>query len=217
MTWWDNPDYIMKKYISKFHYLTQDLPNRSHIDQAHIACGAGANWIQYRCLTKTDDELIDEINEIAAICDDWGATLILTNHYHLLDRVDAQGVHIEDFDADFKTIREYIGDDKTLGASATNIVRLLYVQETGVVDYCGYGPFAHTDTKPNNKPLLGFQGYRELQNHPIEMPVIAVGGVQLIDVGPLLETGIYGIAVSAAVNLSPDPATALREFYKKIY
>ena len=52
-------------------------------------------------------------------------------------------------------------------------------KHTGVVDYCGYGPFAHTDTKPNNKPLLGFEGYRELQKHPIEIPVIAVGGIQL--------------------------------------
>jgi thiamine-phosphate pyrophosphorylase len=207
----------MKKYISKFHYLTQDLPGRSHVDQAHMACGAGANWVQYRCLTKTDEDLVTEINEIAAICDDWGATLILTNHYHLLDLVDAQGVHIEEFDADFTAIREYIGDDKTLGASATDMEMLQRVQAAGVVDYCGYGPFAHTDTKPNNKPLLGFEGYRALQDHNIEIPVIAVGGIQLTDVEPLLETGIYGIAVSAAVNLSLDPAAAVKAFYRKIY
>ncbi len=111
-----------------------------------------------------------------------------------------------------------IGDDKTLGASATNTTKLMEVQNTGIVDYCGYGPFAHTDTKPNNKPLLGFEGYRELQKHPeIEIPVIAVGGIQLADVEHLLETGIYGVAVSAAVNLAVDPARALKEFYQKIY
>lgn len=207
----------MKKYISKFHYLTQDLPNRSHVEQVQIACEAGANWVQYRCLTKPDDELIDEINEIAVICDDWGATLIVTNYYELLDRVDAQGVHIEDFDADLIAIRKHIGDDKTLGASATNIKSLLRVQNTGVVDYCGYGPFAHTDTKPNDKPLLGFEGYRELQKHPVDIPVIAVGGIQINDVEPLIETGVYGIAVSAAVNLGIDPGSALKEIYRKIY
>jgi thiamine-phosphate pyrophosphorylase len=207
----------MKKYISKFHYLTQDLPNRSHIEQAEIACSAGANWLQYRCLTKTDEELIAEISQIADICDDWGATLILTNHYHLLDKVDAQGVHIEDFDADFKSIRDAIGEDKTFGASATNLEALLKVQATGVVDYCGYGPFRHTDTKPNNKPLLGFEGYRQLQKQPIEIPVIAVGGITLNDVETLIQTGIYGIAVSAAVNLAIDPGAAVKEFYRKIY
>ncbi|HVW14759.1 MAG TPA: thiamine phosphate synthase [Mucilaginibacter sp.] len=207
----------MKKYVSKFHYLTQDLPNRSHAEQAHIACGAGANWVQYRCLTKPDDELIGEINEIAAICDDWGATLIVTNHYKLLDRVDAQGVHIEDFDADLTAIRKHIGDDKTLGASATNIERVLRVQAAGVVDYCGYGPFAHTDTKPNNHPLLGFEGYRILQKEQVQIPVIAVGGIRITDVEPLLETGVYGIAVSGAINLAVDPAAVLKEFYRKIY
>ena len=207
----------MKKYISKFHYLTQDLPNRSHVEQAEIACSAGANWVQYRCLTKTDDELIVEINQIADICDEWGATLILTNHYHLLDKVDAQGVHIEDFDADFAAIREYIGEDKTLGGSATNPEALLKVQATVVVDYCGYGPFNYTDTKPNNKPLLGYEGYRQLQKMSIDIPVIAVGGVQLTDVEILIQTGIYGIAVSAAVNLAVDPPQAVKEFYRMIY
>ncbi|SDE80843.1 thiamine-phosphate diphosphorylase [Mucilaginibacter pineti] len=207
----------MKKYISRFHYLTQDMPGRTHAQQVQMACGAGANWVQYRCMTKPEDELIDEINEIAEICDDWGATLIITNHYDLLDRVDAQGVHIEDFDADFATIRKVIGDDKTLGASATNLPDLLAIQALNVVDYVGYGPFAHTDTKPNDKPLLGYAGYRELEKSPVEIPVIAVGGIRLNDVEQLLQTGIYGIAISAAVNLAPDPAAMLKEFYRKMY
>lgn len=208
----------MKKYISRFHYLTQDLPNRSHVEQANIACQAGANWVQYRCLTKTDDELIDEINEIASICDDWGATLILTNHYHLLDRVDAQGVHIEDLDADFVAIRQAISDEKTLGASAISIDRILQIQALGVVDYCGYGPFAHTDTKPNDYKLLGYKGYLELEKHPVSIPVIAVGGIQLVDAERLMQTTpIAGIAVSGAINLSLDPKAAVKAFYQKVY
>ena len=207
----------MKKYISKFHYLTQDLPNLTHVEQAQIACEAGANWIQYRCMSKSDEEMMAEINQIASICDDWGATLILANHYHLLDKVDAQGVHIEDLNADFAAIREAITDEKTLGASATNIEALVRIQNTGVVDYCGYGPFANTDTKPNDKPLLGYEGYRQLERQPIDIPVIAVGGVQLKDVDLLMQTGIYGIAVSSAVNLSLDPGGMVKEIYRKIY
>jgi thiamine-phosphate pyrophosphorylase len=207
----------MKKYISKFHYLTQDMANRSHTEQVEIACAAGANWVQYRCMTKSDDELIDEINDLAVICDDWGATLIITNHYDLLDRVDAQGVHIEDFDADLITIRKVIGEDKTLGTSATNAVDLLKIQNLGVVDYCGYGPFAHTDTKLNDFPLLGYEGYRLLEKQPVDIPIIAVGGIQLTDVEQLLKTGIYGIAVSSAINLSLNPAAMVKEFYRSIF
>jgi thiamine-phosphate pyrophosphorylase len=207
----------MKKYISKFHYITQDLPGSSHITQVQMACAAGANWVQYRCMTKPEADLINEINEIANICDDWGATLIITNRYDLLKVVDAQGVYIEDSDADFIAIRKTIGEDKTLGALATDLACLLKIQNLDVVDYCEYGPFAHTDSKPDTLPILGYNGYRELEKASIEVPIIAVGGIQLKDVEHLLQTGIYGIAVSSAINLSLDPAGMVKAFYRKMY
>lgn len=210
----------MKKFISKLHYLTQDLPNRSHAEQTQIACEAGANWIQYRCLSKTDEEMIPEIHHVAAICDDWGATLILTDHYHLLDKVDAQGVHMEDMQADFAAIREVITDEKTLGASANSFEDIQRIALSGVVDYAGCGPYALTQTKPNNYPLLGIEGYREIirkmANSKINLPLLAVGGIKIEDIDKLMQTGIHGIAVSAAVNLADEPAVALREIYKMI-
>ena len=211
----------MKKYISKFHYLTQDLPHRTHIEQTEIACTAGANWIQYRCFSKADEDLIQEINQVASICDDWGATLILTDHYHLLDQVDAQGVHIEDMHANFAAIREIITDEKTLGASANRLVDIQRINASGVVDYAGYGPFAVTKTKPNDYPLLGIDGYKKITDTMaelgIDLPLIAVGGINLEDSEALVNSGIYGIAVSAAVNSSDLPGKMIREFYKKIY
>lgn len=211
----------MKKYISKLHYLTQDLPDRSHIEQTEIACKAGANWIQYRCFSKNDEELIGELHQVASICDDWGATLILTDHFHLVDKVDAQGVHLENMNADFKEIREVISDEKTLGASANSIIDIERIVDSGFVDYIGCGPFGLTKTKPNDYPVLGIEGYKtivhEMNKMGMNIPVIAVGGVVIDDVENLLKTGIYGIAVSAAINLAEDPGAALKEFYQKIY
>lgn len=211
----------MKKYISKFHYLTQDLPNRSHAEQTRIACEAGANWIQYRCLSKTDEELIAEIHEVAAICDDWGVTLVLTDHFHLLDQVDAQGVHVEDMKADFKAIRNQIGEDKTLGGSANTFEDVCRMNQAGQVDYIGLGPFSITLTKPNNYPLLGIDGYKtilqKMDDITIEIPILAVGGVAIDDVELLLNTGVHGLAVSAAINHASDTAKALQIFYKMIY
>lgn len=210
----------MKKYISRFHYLTQDLPDRSHIQQAQTACEAGANWIQYRCFSKGDDELLEEVNQIAAICDDWGATLIITDHLHLLDKADIQGVHIEDMQADFKVIRQKIGQDKTLGASANTIGDIIRIAESNSVDYIGCGPFALTLTKPNDYPLLGTDGYKAITDSMVQkgiaIPLLAVGGITIDDVEDLLKTGIYGVAASSAINLAPDPAKAFKEIYRKV-
>lgn len=211
----------MQKYISKFHYLTQDLPHQSHLEQVSTACESGANWIQYRCFSKNEEQLLDEINRIAEICDDWGTTLIVTDHVSLLSKADIQGLHIEDMNADFKSIRNIIGPDKTFGASANTIEDIIRIAESGVVDYIGCGPFAVTHTKPNDYPLLGVEGYKEItekmQDLGISIPLLAVGGVGADDVAPLLQAGVYGVAISAAVNLAENPSKAFKEIYKKLH
>lgn len=212
---------MLKKFVDKLHYLTKDLDDRSHAEQTLAACHGGAKWIQYRSLYKSDIELLEEINEIASICDDWGATLIITNHYHLLDKADVQGVHIEDTNADFLAIRRIIGEDKTLGVSALNIDQIIRANNTVAVDYIGCGPFAVTHTKPNEFALWGYKGYADIiaktKELDISIPLLAVGGITENDVKPLLETGVHGIAVSAAISEAEDITAAYKAFYKQIY
>lgn len=209
----------MKKYIEQLHYITHDLETLSHVEQARIVCEAGGKWVQYRCLTKNDEELLNDINQIAAICDDWGATLIVTDHVHLKDKADIQGFHIEDMDADFLSIRAALGEAYTLGGSSNTVEGLMRLSRDGV-DYAGFGPFAHTDTKPNSFPHLGLQGYAQammkLKALELELPVLAVGGVKIEDVDALLETGIFGIAVSSAINQAGDVEAAYLDFYQKL-
>jgi thiamine-phosphate pyrophosphorylase len=210
----------MKKYISKFHYLTQDLDHISHLEQTQLACGAGANWIQYRCLSKTDEEMLAELHPIAEVCDDWGATLIVTNHYHLVHQADIQGVHIEDMDADLNLIRAEIGENKTLGASATEANQVInHIKNSA--DYVGCGPFSITLTKPNNDELWGVKGYQnavnQLKELGLETPIIAVGGVKLADVDLLLATGVHGLAVCSAINDTNNITKAYKEFHKVIF
>lgn len=206
----------MKKYIEKLHFITHDIPQHTHVAQAQIACEAGAKWIQYRCLSKADDELLADINVIANICDDWGATLIVTNHIHLKGKADIQGFHIEDMDANFIALRKQLGDEFTLGGSSNTIENLMRLANEGA-DYAGFGPFKVTTTKPNNSPLLGVQGYTEamqtLKLQEIDLPILAVGGVTLEDVDALLATGIYGISASSAINQAEDMYQAYKDFY----
>ena len=210
----------MKKYISKFHYLTQDLPHISHLEQTQQACSAGANWIQYRCLSKTDEEMLNELHQIAEVCDDWGATLIVTNHAHLVHQADIQGVHIEDMEADLSLIRAQIGENKTLGASATNVNQIVnHIKNTA--DYVGCGPFSVTLTKPSNNELWGVKGYEnavnKLKELGLDFPLVAVGGVKLEHVEVLLATGVHALAVCSAINDTNDIANAYKEFHQLIF
>jgi len=209
----------MKKFIEKLHFITHDIDQHSHIEQAQIACAAGAKWIQYRCLTKNDDELLQDINAIAEICDDWGATLIVTDHIHLNGKADIQGFHIEDMEADIISIRAQLGEAITIGGSANTVENLIRIAKDGA-DYAGFGPFSISTTKPNNAPLIGVEGYRkamlELNKHNINLPVLAVGGVTIDDVDAVMETGVFGIAASSAINQAEDMHEAYQAFYNKL-
>lgn len=209
----------MKKFIEKLQFITHDIHQHSHIEQANIACSEGAKWIQYRCLTKNDEELLEDINAIAGICDDWGATLIVTDHIHLNGQADIQGFHIEDMDADFVKLREQLGEAVTIGGSSNTVEGLIRLAAEGA-DYAGFGPFYTTRTKPNTAPLLGVEGYEKamqvLKAQEINLPVLAVGGVTLSDIDPLMATGIFGIAVSEAINQAEDMSAAYRAFYDGI-
>lgn len=209
----------MKKYIETLQFITHDLNSLTHIEQTQIACEAGAKWIQYRCLTKDDDALLAEINAVAEICDDWGATLIVTNHIHLNRKADIQGFHIEDMDADFVALRAQLGEDITIGGSSNTVEGLIRLAEEGA-DYAGCGPFNITTTKPNDFPLLGVAGYAEivsiLKEKGIALPILAVGGITLDDVDALMETGIFGIAASSAINQAENMKYAYQDFYDKV-
>jgi len=209
----------MKKYIEHLHFITHDIDTLTHIEQTQLACEAGAKWVQYRCLTKDDEALLAEINVIAEICDDWGATLIVTNHIHLNRKADIQGFHIEDMDADFLALREQLGEDITIGGSANTVEGLIRLAAEGA-DYAGYGPFNLSTTKPNDFPLLGISGYAAMMSvikeKEIILPVLAVGGVTLDDVDALMETGIFGIAASSAINQSENMKYAYQDFYDKV-
>ncbi|MBB5437036.1 thiamine-phosphate pyrophosphorylase [Pedobacter sp. AK017] len=209
----------MKKFIEKLHFITHDIEHLSHLEQAQIACTAGAKWIQYRCLTKNDNELLADINAIAEICDDWGATLIVTDHVHLNGMADIQGFHIEDMAADFVKLRQQLGEALTIGGSANTVEGLIRLAAEGA-DYAGFGPFYTTLTKPNDLPLLGIEGYRKamglLKEKVIDLPVLAVGGITANDIDPLMNTGIFGIAASAAINRADDMREAYLSFYDRI-
>jgi len=165
--------------------------------------------------------MLDELHQIAAICDDWGATLIVTDHIQLLEKADIQGVHIEDMDCDFEAVRKRIGTEKTLGASAHTFENIKRIVASSVVDYVGCGPYSLTDTKPNEYSVLGISGYKSIvelmKTEGINIPLLAVGGVTINDIENLMKTGVYGIAVSAAINKADNPSKSFKDIYHKIY
>ncbi len=200
--------------IARLHYLTQDLDEFSHPELTEIACKNGIRWVQLRVKDKPVDEWLQIAREVKQICDYFGATLIINDNAEIAKAIDAHGVHLGKNDMPVPEARLILGRDKFIGGTANSMEDVLRLVQQGA-DYIGLGPYRFTHTKKNLAPALGMEGYAAvLKSLPLDVtiPIIAIGGIQVEDVTPLFHTGIYGVAVSSAINLSDDKDKTITTF-----
>ena len=198
--------------ISRFHYLTQDLPDISQQELAEIACKNGIRWIQLRVKNKPFEDWLQIAKDVKQICNHFQTTLIINDHAEIAKAVDADGVHVGKNDVTVLAARKIVGESKIIGATANSLEDILAHQKNGV-HYIGLGPYKFTKTKEKLNPILGLEGYSIIQqsNNSI-IPIIAIGGIQLEDVQPLMNTGVHGVAVSSVINLADDKAKVISSF-----
>jgi thiamine-phosphate pyrophosphorylase len=209
----------MIKAISHFHFITQDVAGTDHPSLALRACEAGVDWVQLRVKKKSWNEWLDIALKTEFVCRNHNSILIINDNPLIAKAVKADGVHLGKEDMTPREARELLGSAAIIGGTANTIEDVERLAEEGV-DYIGAGPFRFTNTKENLSPVLGLQGYEAILDHcrknKISIPIIAIGGIKTEDVKPLMQKGIYGIAVSSAVNLAEDPSAAIRKFRNKI-
>ncbi|MCB0507258.1 MAG: thiamine phosphate synthase [Bacteroidetes bacterium] len=200
--------------IQRFQYLTQDVDEITHQELAEIACKNGIRWVQLRVKNKPFDEYLSIAKDVKKICDKFQATLIINDNVEICKRINADGVHLGKQDMQIVEARKILGENKIIGGTTNAENDILELVEQGV-DYVGLGPFKFTKTKNNLSPTLGIDGYKNILqsiNNQTNIPIIAIGGININDVNNLLETGIYGIAVSSAINLSNNKEKTIAQF-----
>ena len=198
--------------ISRFHYLTQDLPDISHQELAEIACKNGIRWIQLRVKNKPFEDWLQIAKDVKQICNHFQTTLIINDHAEIAKAVDADGVHVGKNDVTVLAARKIVGESKIIGATANTLQDILAHQKNGV-NYIGLGPYKFTKTKEKLNPILGLEGYSIIQqSNNSSIPIIAIGGIQVEDVQPLMNTGVHGVAVSSVINLADDKAKVISSF-----
>ncbi len=206
--------------ISRLHYLTQDLEQISHVDLIEEACGlTKIDWIQLRVKSKEESEVLAIAKAAREICTLWNVKLILNDYVHIAKQINADGVHLGKSDMPIEKARAILGTEKIIGGTANTFEDIKKLYQAGV-NYVGVGPYKFTTTKENLSNILGLEGYQDILKQCIEanisIPIIAIGGIQLYDVVPLLATGVHGIAIASAINLSDDRAETAEQFLKEI-
>ncbi len=194
--------------FEKIQYISQGKSPEEQIANIEKALDVGCKWIQLRYKNKPIEEVLTLAKMVQKICKAYDAKLIINDHVEVAYQIDADGVHLGLNDISIAEARKLLKQNKIIGGTANTIEDVLQrVHEK--CDYIGLGPFRFTTTKEKLSPILGLEGYQnilcELKNRNIEIPIYAIGGIEEDDIEKLVETGVYGIAVSGLITNHNHP------------
>ncbi|MGB5931814.1 MAG: thiamine phosphate synthase [Anaerolineae bacterium] len=181
---------------------------RSHLEVAQATIEGGASIIQFRDKQMSTRQLVETARKIKELTDEASIPLIINDRLDVALAVDADGVHVGQDDMPAALARQLIGPHKILGVSASTVEEALQAEREGA-DYVSASPVFTTPTKPDAPPPTGLEGLKAIVE-AVNLPVIAIGGINEKNAAEVIEAGAQGIAVISAVISAPDIVAAAR-------
>ncbi len=183
------------------------------------AAKGGADVIQIR-----DKKL--PASEIFAICSSLWSKIENLQHAPELfvnDRVDIAiashlgGVHLAAKSLPIRVAKSVLREANwqgTVGVSVHSLDEAVTAEEHGA-DYITYGHIFASESH-RGEPPRGLSALARIVD-AVNIPVIAIGGIQVQNIGPVLSTGCSGVAVIGAVMHQDYPYDAVQKLKEQIY
>lgn len=172
----------------------------------------GATFLQIREKDLDAASFKQEAKELKTLCASLKVPFVVNDSVEIAMDIDADGVHVGQSDIRGRDIRAMIGPDKILGISAGTVEEAVAAEKAGA-DYIGVGAVFATSTKKNARAL----SHEALCNicQAVNIPVVAIGGINGSNMQELRGSGIDGIAVVSAIFAAADPVNATRELLQQ--
>lgn len=203
--------------LSRIQYISSGRTQNEQMENIRQVLDTGADWIQLRWKEGSGSALFNLAEEVRALSLTYRARFIINDWMELAKAVDADGLHLGLQDGGIDEARRLLGRKKIIGGTANTIGDVIQRTNEGC-DYIGLGPLRYTSTKAKLSPILGQYGYRKITTQLTKKsisspPLFAIGGILESDINELLQTGIYGIAISSLLNRSPQSLNLIKQQY----
>ncbi len=168
----------------RVHAIVDDL------DTARLAIAAGATVVQLRVKAPTA-EVVARGRDFRKL----GTRFVVNDDVDAALELGADGVHLGQSDTGADRARQR---GLLLGRSATSYEEAIDAD----ADYLGVGPIWETPSKDDASPALGLEELARICK-AVQMPVIAIGGIDASNAAACIEAGAAGVAV---IRAATDPA-----------
>ncbi len=196
--------------MDRIYFITHKTDKYSYIESAKLALDCGIRLIQLRMKHSSESEILKTAFILKEECEKYQAKLIINDNSELAFKIGADGVHLGQKDEAISLARNKIKTNQIIGRTCNTKEQILKAYEEGA-DYIGLGPYRFTSTKENLSPILGIDGYKNIN---LDIPIYAIGGIRLEDAEKLAQTKVYGIAISSLILESKAPENLIKELRK---
>ncbi|WP_138990682.1 thiamine phosphate synthase [Clostridium arbusti] len=169
----------------------------------------GVTIVQVREKDVSTREFYKVALEVKEITDKYNVPLIINDRIDIAQAVDAAGVHLGQDDMSLKLARNILGKDKIIGISVGTIEEAREAEKDGA-DYVGIGAIFFTGSKKDIDTPIGISGLNEIVKN-INIPSVAIGGVNRENLSEVMKTGTNGAAVISAILGYDDIEKASKE------
>lgn len=184
------------------------LNGRTLTECVEEALAGGATCVQLREKEAPQAELVLRARALAPLCQKAGVPLIINDDVEAALAAKADGVHVGQSDAACADARAKLGPDAIVGVSVQTVEQALAAQAAGA-DYLGVGAVFGTATKPDATDV-GVEGLAAICA-AVDIPVVAIGGLNAQTIPALANTGADGAAAVSALFAAPDIRAAAAE------
>lgn len=177
------------------------LNGRKMSELVEEAILGGVTMIQLREKEMSHEDFKQEALEVQKVCQKYHVPFIINDDVALCNEINADGVHIGQDDLNLKETRRILGENKIIGVSAHNMEEAKKAYEDGA-DYLGVGAIFSTQTK-DDATAVSMKTLNDICKK-INLPVVAIGGINQINVLEFMGIDIDGVAIVSSIFGSDD-------------
>lgn len=184
--------------------------NKTLYEQIKEALENGVTCVQLREKNLDEASFIEEAKKISVLCRQYNTPFIVNDNVNVAIASNADGIHIGQEDMGLKDVRKIVGESMIIGISAHTVEEAKFAQENGA-DYIGIGAVFETSTK-NDVDVIPYEKVKSICD-AVDMPKVAIGGINAENILKLKGSGIDGVAVVSAIFGAKDIGKATKELY----
>ncbi len=186
--------------------------NETLLDVVKEVVKNGATFLQIREKDLNGADFEAEAKTLQDICREHQVPYVVNDNVEIAMKIHADGVHVGQSDIKGRDIRAMIGSDKILGISAGTVEEAVAAEQAGA-DYIGVGAIFGTSTKKNTRNIT-MDRLNEIVE-AVEIPVVAIGGINATNISELAGSKVDGVAVVSAIFAAEHPGEATKELLLK--